>query len=1028
MATSSPNVGGAAGATGSAKNSMTPGFLGGAGGGEKPVGLNARNEKGASVLGAAEKAAAGADISQNNDDLDGAREDEENVGSVNYTGSGREEVEEKQGQGFFSNHKGPVAGVILSLALLIVMMAPAGSPLLGWAENITSMFGQSSAVMNRRSNFMINRLLKTNASTTKNTFLGSQFNIKNSKLISKLKSQNINYVETTDASGNKINMMVYESPDGKVVPIVASDGDVPRANSLQGAEVDVGNGRRLTINSEGMTLSKARSSNPDFNTRYDAATITLTGRIAGWFDGIADAMFTRLVGRNARNQTDMDGEYSKEKADEILFKNRAQGENESEMDAENMKKNDNGEYDTKKITDSDGDLIDSNGKKIVDPTSDAADATIKVSEVTGAAAGDDSLKVGKNSAQDVGNSLKAKAAKISMMASSTVCGVLKSVSAISLTVGAISVINSIGFAAVYLEIASKIKDGRGDELTHEASNQLYAKTKTYAYDPSSGESIDVNGSIVDSPGWNTVFSDKNLIDENSPEAMMVNRENAAKIALRNVGLGGALSSFATGVAALGGGVAAFRACNGIQAIAGFVDGASDVILAFGTFGVGNFVKEIIKGAVKGLAIAGTMTAMFVIIGIITPVVSTWLASSLQNLVLGKIGGYVLNSGAQNIFNSNLAMSTGRYATRDNAVEIFGMTKDVEKEWAAYERATRSPFDTTSKYTFLGSIVNSFTPINNSSGNNILSPISSTISLAGSSVLAMVNPSAKAASESNSFAQSLASEENCPTLSSVGVAGDFACNKHVGAYVNELTTMDPDDNYKWMKEHNSFVDEDDESGNPKVDKDSDYFKYIVACVANDSQPGAISGAVEGAIYSLTTTDNDVVNGMINIGMNFVPFSGFLDSLTAAEMQANYKWNSGLACTGNSGDSELDEAVKHYSIYNLDQRVLEGMGIIEKSSTLASLEDYYENNPIDNSLEGKIARFSGQTKEEVAVVLDALEYVDYIANYNPSERYAFGQEIRPAGADELKFDNDQKVAYVILLNTIEFADVRNRSFVV
>ena len=32
------------------------------------------------------------------------------------------------------------------------------------------------------------------------------------------------------------------------------------------------------------------------------------------------------------------------------------------------------------------------------------------------------------------------------------------------------------------------------------------------------------------------------------------------------------------------------------------------------------------------------------------------------------------------------------------------------------------------------------------------------------------------------------------------------------------------------------------------------------------------------------------------------------------------------------------------------------------------------------------------------------------------------------EELKFDNDQKVAQYILLSTIEFADVRNRSFVV
>lgn len=301
---------------------------------------------------------------------------------------------------------------------------------------------------------------------------------------------------------------------------------------------------------------------------------------------------------------------------------------------------------------------------------------------------------------------------------------------------------------------------------------------------------------------------------------------------------------------------------------------------------------------------------------------------------------------------------------------------------------------------MGSITHSLIPIFNASQNSVVSTVASTAGLTKSSLLALTNPTVSAANEINNFRASLASDENCAYLQSVGVAGDAMCNKYAGAYVEEIKTADPEEVYQKLAGWGSFVDSDkdgepdlDSNGNPEVDASSDYAKYLVACVSSTAQPGTMNSAVEGFIQKYTSSDNAVANGLINFGLNFVPGSGLLDAVDGWQQlySGNFDWNSGLACTGNvPNNPELNEKVKYYSMYNLDQRVLENMGLIEKSSSVSFLEDYYRENPLDQSLEGQIARFSGMTKEQVSDTLALIDYYNYIAQYDPSTRYQMGEE--------------------------------------
>ena len=84
----------------------------------------------------------------------------------------------------------------------------------------------------------------------------------------------------------------------------------------------------------------------------------------------------------------------------------------------------------------------------------------------------------------------------------------------------------------------------------------------------------------------------------------------------------------------------------------------------------------------------------------------------------------------------------------------------------------------------------------------------------------------------------------------------------------------------------------------------------------------------------------------------------------------------------------------------QCLLENMGLVEKSSVTAYLEEYYEKHPLDNSYEGILARRSGLTKENVIALLNYAEDLVFLANYN-SANY------NPLHTNELSIRNTKYV---------------------
>lgn len=117
---------------------------------------------------------------------------------------------------------------------------------------------------------------------------------------------------------------------------------------------------------------------------------------------------------------------------------------------------------------------------------------------------------------------------------------------------------------------------------------------------------------------------------------------------------------------------------------------------------------------------------------------------------------------------------------------------------------------------------------------------------------------------------------------------------------------------------------------------------------------------------------------------VPIAGDLAEIYNNKVIAeNIGYVTGEACVTGNDSSVLswEEKGKYFERFVEDQRLAENMGLVEKSSVTAFLEDYYEKHPLDNSFEGILARKTGLTKENVIATIDTINYLTFIADYDP-----------------------------------------------
>ncbi len=634
------------------------------------------------------------------------------------------------------------------------------------------------------------------------------------------------------------------------------------------------------------------------------------------------------------------------------------------------------------------------------------------------------------------------------------CLVLNFIGGVSLLVSATEAIKIMTLVTSFLETIDKTKAGLAEEAPmHELTSTLNEtkKNEHVVYGESlEGDHGDKETTAMQAEGMAALY-ERRKTDASDRSVQSFNF--AGNITRVFGGIDSAVGHFGASMAAFESCAIAKIATNAISSIqsileiGGCVLGILGSLFTFGASAVagcapmfGDFLSSLLVGA----AIA---TAISAAISILSPIVTKILTRDIIADIGGEDLGNALVSGANMYLGNTHRANGGSLANTEKYTEFALAQQEVIAENARYERMNRSPFDMTSKYTFMGTLMTQMMSF--LSVNSVMSAVTSTSTVVSNSIIAL-SPTARALDVNSLLPNWEEYKDTCPYLYQIGAVGDSFCNPYSitdvstiqndpGEIINKVDAFNPLLTNRDKK--NNFLEETRKDGDvevPVINKNSDLAKYILYC---DNRTSAFGFADQNIISGVTQignaeTGSALGDAAVNGAIGSIPVIGdMIDVLQNSEALLNAGYVSGQTCVaGNTTTSPVTpdwEDAKNYQRFIEDQQLAESMGLVEKSAVTAFLEEYEKENPVDNSYEGILARYSGLTKENVIALLDIMDYSNYIANYDPNTRYQFTKPLVDEPDEPLLFDNDNTIAVnpaVTLLNQISFADVRNRVFVV
>lgn len=457
----------------------------------------------------------------------------------------------------------------------------------------------------------------------------------------------------------------------------------------------------------------------------------------------------------------------------------------------------------------------------------------------------------------------------------------------------------------------------------------------------------------------------------------------------------------SGALIVGSGIAAWRTCIGFRRVAAGLGVASD-ILAVVTGGIAAAIKAIGKAAVKAAAIALVGAG---VISAVVSIASDMLAVDPVSDMSTKEAADQVVGGGNKILRFMHQSQGGSLGTSAKLAEFNQYKQDIIARRAEYDRDNLSPFDTSSQYTFLGSLKYSlvqFSVLN--SNNSVLSFIKSSGAILSNSLTSLMPTSS--AFEYNSIVNE---DGDCPYINSIGAAGD-------ALICNGVTISDPDsfniayeDAVKYLQEHGQLTYDDP----PKVVANSELAKYISFWTVRDSHPGLADSNITNKLVVQSNTGNTGADAVIDGVIGAIPFVGdSIDLANATIEENNYEYIFGAKYVaggeywnGNDGG----EMMRNIQAFLELDTLYSDLALIETSTLATYLDEYYAENPLDESYEGKLARFSGLSKDQVIAALDYIDYLYEIATYNPADRYKFFEE-----EPEQVISLDNNTEYVIAVD--------------
>lgn len=971
-----------------------------------------KNDRAAQDLVSAEEGASGVTPKNIADSVSGTRENEEEAGGF-YSGSGKEKKQKlgrSGGIGFkgFIKKRAPIIAIFMTICGIGGAMFGAQS-LLPFAiselliEKFNSIGVSATIVSDEMLDLQLNQGIRQGAPdpSNKDTLFGlSEYQVQQFK-INGIDAYNI------EAGGTKGAVMLYKKNNRTAtIPVVGStmlgaaktkqikDG-IAKASGLDFASIKDPVGVKDALDDK------------DFYVPYTSASKVWRNGTSSWFDKIMKNVTEAKLGITrsrwasfvARKITDIDADF-KEKFNKTAAGTKKVDDNggvvRGEMQDVEKEVVDAETGETKRITDSEYVDVDSNKDKISgDSLPDSGSA--KLSDSTGM--------------ERVKDVLNSKAVRAAQAAGNTVCALADAAVVIYTTVQAYQGLQFLNLVTGFLEAVDRVKAGDGDTspvMEYTANLTTVGNTVD-----GTGETLKdsnkkaVKRTAIASAGMSWLFGNTK-INSDDPSVKNTNFESVMSK------LTGITSDYSTFSKILEG-------CGYFRIASSVVDLTVDMIMLVGTLGAGNvvgfFVKKIFGAAIAiGVGVVVSAILSETIHGIAKLIMKNaateWFGEDLGNAMISGAGRYLGGNGTSG------GQGPG---TRESVVAYLVAQQGVIAKEAEYQRAIRSPFDATSQYTFLGSLVYSLMPLA-FSGGGIMSFLKDAASTTSNSIVAML-PTVNAIETNND----LSSVGECNILDGAGIVGDAYCNPYIITDVN-TSNLIATDVYNTVARGfggevasagRSYIGGGNIDDNGQIVDNSSLSKYVTYCGQRTSQYNLYDASIAGRITGSSSRSKI---------LDYLPgASEVISIMDNTAIVDNIDWINGMECV--VGGTHWGEN-KYYQRYTENERLLEGMNPNYTSPVTAYLEDYYKENPLDTSFEGTLARFSGQTKEDVELALDLIEYYDYIENYNPETRYAF---IEKEESEPIYYESDTRFAVIsdaLVLTPLRivYADLRGRYYTV
>lgn len=653
----------------------------------------------------------------------------------------------------------------------------------------------------------------------------------------------------------------------------------------------------------------------DFKDQYVKASKTWRGGNAGWYDSLEDLTEARLAIRRTRFNSWITASVSN--VDEA-WRKIASGKS-------NVSDGGISDFASYASTDADGNRVTETNAGSVDASSFSGATTVeRVSDI-----------------------LNSKITTATKLAATAGCAGVEIMATLQTYMAAQQSLQYLNLATGYLEAVQGAQVNKNDGTPMNEYNKLLMTV-----DPETGKAP-----------MESVLSAELFSGTPVPEG---------DESIKNVSFETLMSSLGTLSGDLNFTAKAFEACSYVKMGVASANFATTILEFVPVLGQGVKVFHIATKLVSRLALGVTVASItsFIVPQILTPVFKN-VAKNVATEWTGPDYFNALASGANKYLGGNFQTGGGVAASKESLAAYTRVKNEVLASEAETERRTKSAFDASSRYTFLGSIVYSLIPLATSSG--VGTTVKNLGSIFTSSVSSLL-PSASAVAETN-LMQSLGT---CPIQNSIDAVCDAAGNRINIDPVNEslIKLTDEELRAKVLELIPDAFSGTTPDGRDIINPKSTLGK--VALIPNQRvAPLGVPDAT--ALTILKNTPSTLISRIVEI----TDLGQFMDGLTEAE---NMPWISGQA--GVLSDSNpYREALEVSEEYIIRDRWKESAGLTTKSAVTSFLEDYYTENPLDNSREGVLARFSGLTKDEVIAAEETIEVLTYLASYDPSTRTYF-----------------------------------------